>query len=84
MTTTVQPTDVMITANGMNLHYLDWGNEGAPVMLMLHGLRGHCHSWDDVSARFRGDYRVLALDQRGSRRNRLGAARRLLHRCLCG
>ncbi len=65
MTTTVQPTDVMITANGMNLHYLDWGNEGAPVMLMLHGLRGHCHSWDDVSARFRGDYRVLALDQRG-------------------
>ena len=65
MTTAVQPTDVMITANGMNFHYLDWGNEGAPVMLLLHGLRGHCHSWDDVSARFCGDYRVLALDQRG-------------------
>ena len=65
MTTTVQPTDVMVTCNGMNFHYLDWGNEGAPVMLLLHGLRGHCHSWDDVSARFCSDYHVLALDQRG-------------------
>ena len=65
MTTTVQPTDVMVTCNGMNFHYLDWGNEGAPVMLLLHGLRGHAHAWDDVSVRFCGDYRVLALDQRG-------------------
>ena len=65
MTTTVQPTDVMVTCNGMNFHYLDWGNEGAPVMLLLHGLRGHCHAWDDVAARFCGDYHVLALDQRG-------------------
>ena len=65
MTTTVQPTDVMVTCNGMNFHYLDWGNEGAPVMLLLHGLRGHCRSWDDVATRFCGDYRILALDQRG-------------------
>ncbi len=65
MAATLQPTDVMITANGMNFHYLDWGNAGAPVMLLLHGLRGHCHSWDDVAARFCGDYQVLALDQRG-------------------
>ena len=65
MTTTVQPTDMMITVNGMNIHYLDWGNQGKPVMLLLHGLRGHCRSWDDVSARFCEDYQVLALDQRG-------------------
>ena len=65
MTTTMQPTDVMVTCNGMNFHYLDWGNEGAPVMLLLHGLRGHCHSWDDVAARFCGQYHVMALDQRG-------------------
>ena len=65
MTTTLQPTDTMITVNGMNIHYLDWGTVGKPVMLLLHGLRGHCHSWDDVSARFCSDYHVLALDQRG-------------------
>ena len=65
MTTTLQPTDMMLMVNGMNIHYLDWGTAGKPVMLLLHGLRGHCHSWDDVSARFCGDYHVLALDQRG-------------------
>ena len=64
-TTSVQPRDRMITANGLNIHYLDWGNEGQPVMVLLHGLRGHCHSWDDVSGRFCQDYQVLALDQRG-------------------
>jgi pimeloyl-ACP methyl ester carboxylesterase len=35
------------------------------MVLLLHGLRGHRHSWDDVSAEFCSDYHVLALDQRG-------------------
>ena len=65
MTTSVQPRDKIVTVNGMNIHYLDWGTEGNPVMVLLHGLRGHCHSWDDISARFCPDYHVLALDQRG-------------------
>ena len=34
-------------------------------MLLLHGLRGHAHSWDDFSAAMCQDYHVLALDQRG-------------------
>lgn len=65
MTTSVQPKDRVVTANGIKLHYLDWGTEGKPVVLLVHGLRGHCHSWDDVSAAFYQDYHVLALDQRG-------------------
>ena len=65
MTTQVQPKDKTVTANGHRLHYLDWGREGQPVMLLAHGLRGHAHSWDDVAAAFCGDYQVLALDQRG-------------------
>ena len=65
MATSVQPKDKTVNVNGINLHYLDWGNEGKPRVLLLHGLRGHCHSWDDVSAEFCRDYHVLALDQRG-------------------
>ena len=65
MTTTVQPKDRVVNTNGIKLHYLDWGTEGQPVMLLLHGLRGHSHSWDDVSAKFYQDYHILALDQRG-------------------
>ena len=65
MATSVQPKDKTVDVNGINLHYLDWGNENKPKLLLLHGLRGHCHSWDDVSAEFCKDYHILALDQRG-------------------
>ena len=65
MTTQVHPKDQMVNVNGINLHYLDWGNEGNPVVVLLHGLRGHAHSWDDVSAALSPNYHVLALDQRG-------------------
>ena len=65
MTTQVQPQDKTVSANGINLHYLDWGNADAPTVLLAHGLRGHAHSWDDVSAALCHDYHVLALDQRG-------------------
>ena len=65
MTTQVQPKDKTVTANGLKLNYLDWGNEGATPMVLLHGLRGHRHSWDDFSAAVCQDFHVLALDQRG-------------------
>jgi len=70
MTTKVQPQDRTVTVNNgqnneMNLHYLDWGNHGAPDILLVHGLRGHAHSWDDVSQALCQDFHVLALDQRG-------------------
>ena len=65
MTTRVKPQDKTVTANGLNLHYLDWGTAGKPVVLLLHGVRGHAHSWDDVSAALCQDFHVLALDQRG-------------------
>ena len=65
MTTRVKPQDKTITANGLKLHYLDWGTAGKPVALLLHGIRGHAHSWDDVSAALCQDFHVLALDQRG-------------------
>ena len=65
MATSVQPKDKTVNVNGINLHYLDWGTEGKPKVLLLHGVRGHSHSWDDVSAEFYQDYHIFALDQRG-------------------
>lgn len=59
------PKSLSLCVNGLNLHYLDWGSPDAPPALLLHGLRGHAHSWDDVSSALSSDYRVIALDQRG-------------------
>ena len=65
MTTQVIPQDKTVVANGIKLHYLDWGTTGKQPILLLHGLRGHAHSWDDFSAALCQDHHVLALDQRG-------------------
>jgi pimeloyl-ACP methyl ester carboxylesterase len=49
----------------MKLHYLDWGNEDAPPLLLVHGNRDHCHNWDWVAQSLRDEYHIIALDFRG-------------------
>jgi pimeloyl-ACP methyl ester carboxylesterase len=57
--------DRFATVNGLRLHYLDWGEETAPPIIALHGLRSFGHNWDAVAREFADRYRVIALDQRG-------------------
>jgi pimeloyl-ACP methyl ester carboxylesterase len=57
--------DKFATINGLRLHYLDWETPGAPTIVMLHGLRSYAHIWDGVARPIAGDYRIVALDQRG-------------------
>jgi pimeloyl-ACP methyl ester carboxylesterase len=44
---------------------VDWGNEGAPPLLLVHGGRDHCRNWDWVAERLRHDWHILAPDLRG-------------------
>ena len=44
---------------------MDWGNEEAPPLLLVHGGRDHCRNWDWVAQDLRDDYHVLAPDLRG-------------------
>jgi esterase len=53
-----------IGIEGLTLHYVDWGGNGAPLV-MLHGLSGHARTWDHTAAALSDRYHVLALDQRG-------------------
>ena len=65
MTSDRKPLDRTLDANGLSLHYLDWGNDTAPPMLLLHGFSGHAHTWDTFARAMCDRFRVLALDQRG-------------------
>jgi len=60
-----QPQDKFVPADSLKLHYLDWGNPDAPLMLLLHGLCGDAHYWDFFAQDMKRDYHILALDQRG-------------------
>jgi pimeloyl-ACP methyl ester carboxylesterase len=59
------PADKFIEANGMRLHYLDWGNPDRPDMLLLHGGAQSAHSWDFFALAMRDHFHIVALDQRG-------------------
>ncbi len=50
--------------NGVTLHYLDWGGTGEPLLLLA-GLFGSAHGFDDLAPQLTGDFRVLALTRRG-------------------
>jgi pimeloyl-ACP methyl ester carboxylesterase len=61
-----EPTSRTCVSQGLKLHYLDWGGDaGAPVLLLVHGMRDHARSWDWTARALRGDWRVIAVDLRG-------------------
>ena len=59
------PTSRVYFSQRLRLHYVDWGNEDAPLMLLIHGGRDHCRNWDWVAKAFRDEYHVIAPDLRG-------------------
>jgi pimeloyl-ACP methyl ester carboxylesterase len=59
------PTSRVYFSQRLRLHYVDWGNPGAPPLILLHGGRDHCRNWDWVAADLCKDYHVIAPDLRG-------------------
>ncbi len=61
----VQPASHHVDLNGIRFHYLDWGNEHLPHVVLLHGGSLTAHTWDMASLLLRDSYHLVALDQRG-------------------
>lgn len=59
------PTSHVYFSQRLRLHYVDWGNNDAPPMLLVHGGRDHCRNWDWVAQELRKDYHIIAPDLRG-------------------
>ncbi len=57
--------DRVATANGLRLHYLEWGDPAKPPMILLHGIARHAHTFDHIAPAFARDHHVMALDMRG-------------------
>jgi pimeloyl-ACP methyl ester carboxylesterase len=61
----IGPTSHYFYSQRLKLHYVDWGNGGKPLMIMVHGGRDHCRNWDWMALEFRKHYHVIAPDLRG-------------------
>ena len=59
------PTSRIYFSQRLRLHYVDWGNPGAPPLLLVHGGRDHCRNWDWLATALRKDWHILAPDLRG-------------------
>jgi pimeloyl-ACP methyl ester carboxylesterase len=60
-----QPVDRFIDADGVRIHYLEWGSDKAQPLVLLHGISRVAHSFDHLAPHFADRYRVIAIDMRG-------------------
>ena len=49
----------------LRIHFRDWGDAAAPPLIIVHGLRDHSHSFDDLARGLLDRFHVIALDLRG-------------------
>jgi pimeloyl-ACP methyl ester carboxylesterase len=43
------PNAEFFESQGLKMHYADWGNRDAPPLILIHGGRDHCRSWDWIA-----------------------------------
>ena len=58
-------TERFFRSGALRIHFRDWGNDAAPPIVIVHGLRDHSHSFDDLARGLLDRFHVLALDLRG-------------------
>ena len=56
-----QPTDRYIESRGLNLHYVEWGDPTRETLLLVHGSRDQCRSWDFFAAELLNLYPALHI-----------------------
>jgi pimeloyl-ACP methyl ester carboxylesterase len=63
--TAMEPVSRWYTSQRLRLHYVVWGDERKPPVLLVHGGRDHARNWDDVAEALVDEYAVYAVDLRG-------------------
>jgi len=61
----IGPTSSFFVSQRLRIHYVDWGNPDAPLLVLIHGGKDHARSWDWAARDLRRDYHVVAMDLRG-------------------
>ena len=65
MTTLLQPLSKTLTVNGPRVHYLDWGEAGAPPVVCVHGYTSSAEAFNAPARHFQDRFHFVAPDVRG-------------------
>jgi esterase len=65
MATLVQPKSMRASVNGLVLHYLDWGDAGAPPVVCVHGYTSSAEPFNSLARHFHDRFHIVVPDVRG-------------------
>lgn len=65
MPSSAQPAVHSFYSQRLRLNYVTWGDPAKPPLLLQHGMRDHCRSWDWLARRLCRDWFIIAPDLRG-------------------
>lgn len=61
----MEPISHYYYSHRLKLHFWDWGQDGKPALILIHGGLDHARNWDWVARALREYFHVYALDLRG-------------------
>ncbi len=61
----MQPQSRYYVSQRLKMHYLVWGDEANPPLILIHGTRDHARSWDRTAQALADRYAVYVPDLRG-------------------
>ena len=62
MTEQKMPISKSVTANGLRLRYLDWGNAGMPVVVCVHGFTSSAEAFNALARHLHDRFHIIAVD----------------------
>lgn len=60
-----EPGEGRVGVDGVDIHYLTWGEAGRPGLVLVHGGAAHAHWWSHLAPMLADEHRVVALDLSG-------------------
>jgi len=61
----LEPVSHYYYSHRLKLHFWDWGQDGKPPLVLVHGGLDHARNWDWVARTLREHFHVYAMDLRG-------------------
>jgi pimeloyl-ACP methyl ester carboxylesterase len=61
----LEPVSHYFYSHRLKLQFWDWGQDGKPALLLVHGGLDHARNWDWVARSLRQHFHVYAMDLRG-------------------
>ena len=58
----MEPVSHYFYSHRLKLQFWDWGTDGKPALILVHGGLDHARMWDWVARALRDDFHVYALE----------------------